>query len=170
MTREELIKIGKREVRNSASLLEAYKVAYKELFGHIPPCTGCTFDSDWNKFINENNTKTMENKTFKLFDNSIIYTYHEKNKSGNKIPVRTFGYLMTEDFALNYLTKGTPEQIEERKQQFKILPEFPSEETEQDLDELNVAELKKLALEKGLKEEDLKGLKKSDLILLIKSN
>ncbi|MCQ4154545.1 hypothetical protein NNL19_02890 [Riemerella anatipestifer] len=208
MTREELIKIGKREVRNSASLLEAYKVAYKELFGHIPPCTGCTFDSDWNEFVNanENNIKTMENKTFKLFDNSIIYTYHEKNKSGNKIPVRTFGYLMTEDFALNYLTKGTPEQIEERKQQFKILPEFPSEETkqdleekenlnpkqetegdletldegentadnkqetEQDLDALKVAELKKLALEKGLKEEDLKGLKKSDLILLIKSN
>ncbi|NHW58950.1 hypothetical protein HA378_27680, partial [Escherichia coli] len=45
-----------------------------------------------------------------------------------------------------------------------------NQETEQDLDALKVAKLKNIALEKGLKEQDLKGLKKSDLILLIKSN
>jgi hypothetical protein len=36
---------------------------------------------------------------------------------------------MTEDFAVNYLTYGTKEEIEQRKKHFKTLPKIEAEKT-----------------------------------------
>lgn len=176
MTIEELKQLGKMQVRNDANLLKAYIQVFKEKFGKEPNCTGCTFDSDWNELINPTHakTQTMSNTTFKLFDNNEIYTYRKTNKAGVTLPVRTYGYLMTEEFAEAYLTEGTEEEIKKRKTEFKILPKAfttdSKEEDTNDLSSLKVAELKALAEEKGLPEEDWKGLKKDELILYLEAN
>ena len=65
-------------------------------------------------------------KTFELHGSakSIIHTY----KIG-KIPNRSYGNSMSEDFALKYLSNGTKKEIEERKKYFKILPQAEAEKT-----------------------------------------
>ena len=71
--------------------------------------------------IKEKNTFKMKaEKTFKLTNKGLskIHTY----KVG-KQPVRSYGHNMTEEFALDYLSKGSEEQIAERKKWFNVLPE-----------------------------------------------
>ena len=125
MTREELISIGRHKVRSNENLMLFYLQEFEKLFGRKPNCASCTFVSDWVKFergINkEKNTFKMKaEKTFKLTNKGLskIHTY----KVG-KQPVRSYGHNMTEEFALDYLSKGSEEQIAERKKWFNVLPE-----------------------------------------------
>ena len=129
MTREELISIGRHKVRSDESLMLFYLKEFEELFGRKPNCASCTFVSDWVKFergINKdkNTFKMKAEKTFKLTanGNSKIHTY----KNGKR-PVRSYGYNMTENFALAYLSKGSEEQIAMRKKWFSVLPEVKKE-------------------------------------------
>ena len=123
-------------------------------------------------------------KTFKLFDELKIYTYRKKLANGVEVPVRTYGYAMTEDFARKYLSTGTDEQIKQRKAEFKTLPqeaeetpkaepkEAPKtdEKTAEDLSKLNYIQLKNLAQKKGYPKEDWGGLKsKNDLLAYIET-
>lgn len=163
ITLEDLIKAGKSEVRYNSNLLTAYKKLFAEKFGREPDCAGCTFDSDWNRLTNQNfsNREIMSENTFKLRDNSIIYTYDKKIDDGNTRRTRSYGNIMTEEFAEAYLTEGTPEQIDQRKKQFKILPKKFRESDGQlipSLIETEVSVLKDEALQKGYPEEEFKDI------------
>lgn len=124
MTREELITIGEHKVRNNETLMLSYLSEFEILFGRKPKCAGCTFKSDWSKFVNGNkiiNTFKMEtSKTFELNNGSKskIHTYIK-----DKSPRRSYGHNMTEEFAKAYLTNGTKKEITEREKHFKTLPE-----------------------------------------------
>jgi hypothetical protein len=129
MTREELITLGKHKVRNDERLMLSYLTEFEALFGRKPKCAGCTFSKDWERFEKGKKTKTFNMKTDKTFEllasaKSKIHTY----KIG-KQPFRTYGNTMTEDFAKEYLSVGTKEEIEQRKKLFKVLPEFEIEKT-----------------------------------------
>lgn len=180
MKYEELTKLEQHQVRNNPRLMSAYIQLFKEMFGYEPNCAGCTFNSDWQKFIanSENqlksqisNQKQME-KSFKLFDELKIYTYRKTLENGVEVPVRTYGYAMTEEFAQSYLTEGTDEQIRERRKEFKKLPknELPQEEStdkqeQKDLSEMTFNELKEFALKNELPQEDWGKIKKKDELL-----
>lgn len=157
---EDLIKAGKSEVRYNSDLLTAYKKLFAEKFGREPDCAGCTFDSDWNRLINNSNISNreiMSDKTFKLRDNSIIYTFDKEDKKKKTLRrTRSYGNIMTEEFAIDYLTHGTPEQIAERKMQFKILPKKfqPNDNAPADLIPEKLADMKALAAQKGYPAEE----------------
>ena len=132
MTREELITLGEHKVRSNEHLMLFYLKEFEIEFGRKPKCAGCTFKSDWKKFVKgkvkqTQNIITMKsNKTFQLHGKakSKIHTY----KVGKR-PNRSYGSTMTDDFAVGYLSNGTKQQIEERKKYFKVLPKIEAEKT-----------------------------------------
>ena len=97
----------------------------------------------------------------------------ENEKTKTRKPVRTFGNIMTEEFASNYLKIGSPEVLEARKAEFKVLPaEFrkdSGDEKGEGFSSLKVAELKSLAAEKGYPEEEYKSLKKDELVAYLEA-
>lgn len=119
----ELIKLSGREVRGNSNLMAIYITAFQNQFGHKPNCAGCTFNTDFQKLKNavlnpKQKTIIPMEKTFKLYQvKGDILTYKDGKKT-----VRQYDNRMTEDFAIAYLTRGTDEQIEERKKLFKVLP------------------------------------------------
>jgi hypothetical protein len=162
MTAKELIQAGPSGVRNSSTLMAEYKRIFFEQFNYEPECPTCGSTKDWNLFKSfangtslETPTKVMSDKTFKLRDTNKIYTYaYEDKKTGRSLNKRRFGYLMEEEFAEEYLTNGTPEQIEKRKAEFKTLPEKFRDTQEPD----KLTELKELASERGYSEEEYKDI------------
>ena len=131
MTREELITKGEHKVRRDADLMLSYLEEFEKLFGRKPDCAGCTFKKDWARFskgsVNNNTVNNFTMKTKKTFElvgkaNSIIHTYRV-----GKIPKRTYGNKMSEEFALAYLSNGTKQEIELRKGYFKTLPKVKVE-------------------------------------------
>lgn len=125
MTRIELIELGKHKVRRDERLMLFYLQEFEKIFKRKPVCAGCSFDRDWNAFISKNNSKftkthfNMKN-TFKLKNSEInkIHSYRDVRVN------RCYGYKMSNDFAINYLTKGTDKEIEERKAKFEKLPDL----------------------------------------------
>jgi len=118
MTKEDLIKEGSSKVRNNSTLLSFYIDIFKSEFGYKPTCAGCTFSTDWNKLINSTK-KHIEimNATFEIKDKQKIHTFYKDKRN-----IRCYGRNMTEEFAIDYLTFGTAEEIEERKKDFRKLP------------------------------------------------
>lgn len=123
---DELILKSPDKVRKSPDLMAFYLREYEKIFGRLPNCAGCTFKSDWKKFVQAvkkptkqiKETMATTEKTFKLKDNRVrIMTYWL-----DKSPQRKYSNKLTEDFAIGYLTHGTKEQIEARKKEFAILP------------------------------------------------
>lgn len=127
MTKQELIEIGKDKVRGDKNLMLIYIQMFKKQFGYEPDCISCHFNSDWQKFTRTNTKKiiTVKNNIMNEnkyevkgpFRNSIL-TYYEDG-----IPRRLYGNAITDEFAKKYLSVGTPEELEERKKQFKKIPE-----------------------------------------------
>ena len=176
MTKEDLIKAGKNQVRNNPDLMSAYKKIFSQEFGREPDCAGCTFNRDWERLTNSTNTQIQEimsDKSFKLKNNAIIYSYDvEDKKAGRKLRKRAYGNVMSEEFAENYLTHGTEHEIAERKKQFAILPnKFIETEDENagDLSKLTVSKLKAIATEKEYPKEEWENLKKDDLVLYLEN-
>jgi hypothetical protein len=130
MTREDLITLGEHKVRRDEHLMLSYLKEFEALFGRKPKCAGCTFKTDWKRFVQGKQTpkyfKMKTNKTFELKTTAKgkIHTY----KTGKR-PNRSYGNTMTEDFAVNYLTYGTKEEIQQRKKHFKTLPKIEAEKT-----------------------------------------
>ncbi|PIF44293.1 hypothetical protein CLU96_1234 [Chryseobacterium sp. 52] len=149
---KDLIKAGKDQVRRNPDLMSAYIELFQEKFGKKPDCAGCSFNSDWNRLINETSTQKftiMSTKNFELINNSIIYSFDYEDKKLKRVfRKRVYGNLMTEDFAIEYLTHGTQEEIAVRKKQFRSLPE----KFQIDLEKLD--ELKNMAAERGYPEEE----------------
>ena len=122
----ELILKSPNEVRKTPDLMAFYLTEYEKIYGKKPSCAGCTFKTDWKKFVKAVNspkklkvkTMTTTEKTFKLKDNRVrILTYWL-----GKSPQRKYSNKLTEEFVIGYLTNGTKEQIEQRKKEFAVLP------------------------------------------------
>lgn len=174
MTVEELIQAGKDQVRSSPGLMSAYIGHFSQVFGRKPDCAGCTFNNDWQRLVNAvpNPTKPIEmsDKTFQLRDQHKIYTIiSEDKKSKTRRPVRTFGNLMTEEFAEKYLSTSDAELLQKRKAEFKTLPAKFREDAEGDanLSKLTKDKLQELAEENGYPAEEWKSLKKDDLLVYL---
>jgi hypothetical protein len=138
MTKEELIQLGKQKIRKEKDLMLAYIQLFQNQFGYKPDCAGCTFNSDWNKFIQTSGSIHINNIKFKPMNDTRKYkikrfyrheilTYKENGR-----PRRVYGKDMTDEFAEKYLTTGTLEEIEERKKKFEIIPEDEQEEKKEE--------------------------------------
>lgn len=128
MTREELILMDKRKVRGNSNLMSIYKELYFQEFGKYPDCAGCTFSNDWERFVKSvSGLKKASSQTFKhigitfeLKDKSVyIFRYRKDGKV-----YRKYSNKLTENFAVEFLTHGTEQEISERKKLFKKLPEI----------------------------------------------
>src|SRR5690606_10060390 len=172
---KDLVKKSSQEVRGNSNLMAIYIKYFKEYFGHEPSCAGCTFANDFTRLkrvvlsggSQEQKSRTkkqskMETKTFKLKKvEGKILSYKKNGKT-----IHFYDNNMTEQLAVEYLTHGTPEQIEERKKLFSILPnaliktievkEEVVEATEQP-EEVVVISGKKYTLEKALEYLEEKG-------------
>lgn len=128
---KELIQKSSQEVRGNSNLMAIYIKYFKEYFGHEPNCAGCTFANDFTRLkrvvlsggsqkqqiARTKKHKAME-KTFKLKKTEgKIFSFKKNSKT-----IHFYDNNLTEDVAVEYLTHGTPEQIEERKKLFAILP------------------------------------------------
>lgn len=160
MTVQELILKNPKEVRKSPDLMGFYVEAFKSQFGYKPDCAGCTFRNDFLKLkksiqsgVEPKKQKTMEQeKTFVLGEKRRkIYSY----KKGGKT-VRRYNHQLTEEFAVEYLTFGTPEEIAERKKKFRVLPKAildKEKEKEEKKAQKEAKKIKKLVEEKEPKTE-----------------
>jgi len=176
VTAEDLIKAGKHEVRTHAELMSAYIRLFQERFGREPDCAGCTFDYDWKRLtgtLTPIHTENMSSDiTFKLRDNSIIYSFYREDKETGIIrKTRCYGNIMTEEFAEEYLTSGSPEEIESRKKEFKVLPGKFQEKPWADKETSSLqrlSELKAKASEKGYPKEEFNDIsEESEMIVYL---
>jgi len=174
VTVEDLIKAGKHEVRNHSELMSAYIRLFQERFGREPDCAGCTFDYDWKRLtetLTSIHTENMSSDiTFKLRDNSIIYSFYREDKETGIIrKTRCYGNIMTEEFAEEYLTSGSPEEIESRKKEFKVLPEKFQEKPWAEKETLplqRLSELKAQASEKEYPEEEFENISEESAMIV----
>lgn len=182
MTAKEIINIGPVVVRNNSTYMTEYERLFKEQFGYTPECPTCGSTKDWNLFkafvSGEAFTKSqimMSNKTFDLINNAIIYSYDFEDKRIKRlVRKRVYGNLMSEQFAEEYLTIGTDEQIEDRKKQFRVLPAKFREnlETAKNANTSKypekLADMKTFASEKGYPEEEYKDItRKADMVVYL---
>lgn len=124
MTKEELILQGKHKVRGNSDLMSIYITLFEQTFGYAPNCAGCTFGNDWDRFVRSGKITTIINiamdKTFKLKKNSSEILFFKVE--GDKRTFRSYANKFTENFAIQFLTHGTKEEIENRKKLFELLP------------------------------------------------
>src|SRR5690606_15767876 len=169
---KDLVKKSSQEVRGNSNLMAIYIKYFKEYFGHEPSCAGCTFANDFTRLkrvvlsggSQEQKSRTkkqskMETKTFKLKKvEGKILSYKKNGKT-----IHFYDNNMTEQLAVEYLTHGTPEQIEERKKLFAILPNAiiepveVKEEIVETTEEVVVISGEKYTLEKALEYLEEKG-------------
>ena len=160
MTKEELIAFGSSKVRNDSALLSLYFEMFKEQFGYIPPPPCCGNMSDWHKFekskgenISLTKNYKIMNTEFEVKDKQKIYTYTDVKG----VKRRCGGYYMNVEFAIEYLTNGTEEQIELRKKEFKTLPNL--EKTEEQETEEQESEEQETEDQENEKEASIRELK-----------
>ena len=133
MTAIELIQNKPSEVRGNSALMAAYFNYYLEYMGLQLSCGTCSFESTFNTFsqkVREGEPKfkhliqeQME-QTFIIIDQNKIYSYRSKETGNTE---HRYGFKMDEEFAVEYLTNGTDDEIESRKLEFSKLPEFQTE-------------------------------------------
>ena len=136
MTYGELILKSSSEVRNDSNLTSYFINAYKNVFGHVPTCSGCAINNELGNLIKQIKTRKLQeqeiyvttnnitmvdnSKTFvlspSLQDNMLAYT------DKNNVIRRKFVSKLTDEYVISYLTNGTAEEIEDRKKKFKVLP------------------------------------------------
>lgn len=144
---QELILINSDKVRRDSNLMAFYIESFYTVFGTRPNCAGCTFSSDWKKFVskvkNGGNLVTLKTKeikmenTFKLKKiQNKIFAYRIEKKT-----FRSYDNNFTDEFVKNFLTYGTTEEIEIRKQLFSVLPQ---EEIEKEVEEIEAFEEKEI--------------------------
>jgi len=61
MTVKELLNINTHEVRRNPDLMSFYIETFKETFGYLPNCAGCSFNSDFIKLNSKINSLDKEN-------------------------------------------------------------------------------------------------------------
>jgi len=121
---KDLLNLGSGEIRKSEKYINLFTDFFEKAFGYRPNCRGCSFKSDFNKLKNHIfrtqiiNNLQMENHEINRRQRSVIHTYvDDKGKAQ-----RSYGKNMTDEFAENFLSKGTKEQLSERRKLFVTLP------------------------------------------------
>lgn len=179
-TARELIQRGMVAVRNSATLYPEYQNLFNEAFGYFPECPTCgsllgqnqwkafaafADGADPNSLLTKNTTETMSKQTFKIKDRNKLYTYNFKKKDQDRLfTSRTYGDVMTEEFAIGYLDSAAEDEelLNQRKTEFAELPaKYAKKEIAADVDpnapdltKLKMAELQAIATEKAYPVEE----------------
>ena len=181
-TAKELIQRGMVAVRNSATLYPEYQNLFNEAFGYFPECPTCgsllgqnqwkafaayAEGADPNTLLTKNTTETMSKNTFKIKDRNKLYAYNFKKKDQDRdFTSRTYGDVMTEDFAIGYLdsASGDEELLNQRKAEFAELPakyakkevvaDVVDPDAPVDLSKLKMADLQAIATDKGYPDEE----------------
>ena len=180
-TAREIIQRGMVAVRNSATLYPRYQELFNEAFGYFPDCPTCGSllgQNQWKAFAafadgadpknllsNQYTTETMSKQTFKIKDRNKLYAYNFKKKDQDRLfTSRTYGDVMTEDFAIGYLDSAAEDEelLNQRKAEFSELPaKYAKKETTvdatkksaeggaPDLTKLKMADLQAIATEKA---------------------
>lgn len=152
MTLQELILINSDKVRRNSDLMAFYIESFVSSFGYKPTCTGCSFSSDWAKlvrFVNTGEKPIFNNKNIKIMSTfklkkttNTILAYKLNGRTHRK-----YDNVMTEEFAIAYLTNGSEKEIVERKKLFAVLPDaFKSQKELKDAEV--VAETKRIKSKK----------------------
>lgn len=189
MTAKDIINKGKVAVRQSSTLYPIYQNLFKEAFGYFPECPTCgsiNGHKQWDAFVafgngsdpdtllTQNNI-TMSKKTFEIKNKNIIYSYNFKKKGQDRyFTSRSYGDVMTEDFAVSYLDNAAEDEelLNKRKAEFSLLPSKYRDISEDESVELkdkgtkapSFAELQQLATDKGYPVEEWDKIKsKADL-------
>ena len=136
---QSLVKLNPKKVRNDENLMRLYIDCYKDAFSVEPDCAPCTFTRDFDKLkkailtgpvkLKErvlktpNMAKTKKPKyELKRKYRSQIFTYREGKK-----PFRTYGHLMTDEFAEKFIENSADEkQKQERLAFFDVVDGKPT--------------------------------------------
>lgn len=127
MTINEFILLDKHKVRRDSNLMYLYLEFFKEAFGRVPSCAGCSFGTDWAKlvakysknYVTLQKAKTMSKSiTIKKIQGKIL-SYKKDGKT-----YRLYDNILNDSFIKEYISNGTDEEIAERKKMFN----FPSED------------------------------------------
>lgn len=128
MTTKELVSLNPSKIRNNNELMQLYIQKFEAAFSYKPNCAGCTFSKDFNKLKKHVNSgskpavinlkpETMSAYKIKPKFRAQILTYVKDKRS-----YRTYGRNMSNQFAKEFLTHGTEEQLAERKKMFDAIP------------------------------------------------
>ena len=126
MTVNELILLDKAKVRRDSNLMHLYLEFFKEAFGRVPNCAGCSFGTDWQKLVSLYSKKSvtlqkvnpMKTIQIKKIQGKIL-TY----KKGGRT-YRQYDNILTDEFIKEFIVSGTEEENKERVKMFN----FPVEE------------------------------------------
>jgi len=137
MTVKDLLKTDSNKVRSNPDLMSFYIETFRATFGYLPNCTGCSFSSDWIK-LNSKLNSSDEINSLNLPDNNIKYINMNFKLKNNSVRIisfkkdgvtkRQYSNALTDSFLRDFLTVGSSEEIEERKDLFSILPELEKEQ------------------------------------------
>ena len=144
MTYGELILKSSSEVRSNSNLTSCFINAYKNVFGHVPTCSGCAINNELGNLIKHIKTRNLQEQEIEVTTNNITMVDNSKTfvlspslqddmlayTDENKVIRRKFVSKLTDEYVVAYLTNGTAEEIEERKKKFKTLPLALQEKTE----------------------------------------
>lgn len=124
MTAQELILLDKGKVRRDSNLMSLYLVYFKEAYQYTPSCAGCSFGSDWQKFVSfyskkEEKTLNLQKQffmeiTIKKIQGKIL-SYKKDGKT-----FRLYDNILTAEFIDEYLKNGSKEELSERKKLFNF--------------------------------------------------
>lgn len=178
MTTKELVSLNPKKVRHNNDLMQLYIQKFEAAFSYKPNCAGCTFSNDFNKLKKhvQSGAKTIVNlkpKTMESYKIKQKYRHQILTYTLNKRPYRTYGRNMSDQFAKDFLTYGTKQQLEERKKMFDVIPtqkeakdakkpiepktkdSTPNEAEEVKLtDRMSRKKLDEIALQQGLNPDD----------------
>lgn len=127
MTINEFILLDKHKVRRDSNLMHLYLEFFKEAFGRVPSCAGCSFGTDWAKLVAKYSKNYVTLQKANVMSKSItikritgkILSYVKDGKT-----YRLYDNILNDDFIKEYISNGTEEEIKERKKLFV----FPVEE------------------------------------------
>lgn len=172
MTTKELVSLNPKKIRNNNELMQLYIQKFEAAFSFKPNCAGCTFSKDFNKLkkhvassgkptVINLKQETMSAYKIKPKFRAQILTYVKDKRS-----YRTYGRNISDQFAKEFLTHGTEEQIAERRKMFDAIPKEPQAEPAIEevvftevTDRMSRKELDRRATEKGLNPNDYENKK-----------
>lgn len=124
--------MDKGKVRRDPNLMSLYLTHFKEAYNYVPSCAGCSFASDWQKFVSFYALKGK--KTLILTKQNIMAIKIKKiqgkilsYKKGGRT-YRLYDNILSDEFISEYLKNGSKEELAERKKLFNF-PEIVVEET-----------------------------------------
>jgi len=122
MTINEFILLDKAKVRRDSNLMHLYLEFFKEAFGRVPNCAGCSFGTDWQKLVLKYSKKSvtlqkvnpMKTIQIKKIQGKIL-TYKKNGRT-----YRQYDNILTDEFIKEFISNGTEEENKERVKMFNF--------------------------------------------------